>query len=384
MKIKLPPLVHKNISRRPQTFKPQNCRRLILHHVLVLALLALLASLIACAPTAPKPAGPIYTITDSVGRSVDVPQNPQSICCVCPFTGPILVMLDAGDKITSCCHNMSRSTLLNLLCPSLKDSVLTKNSGSINAEEILRLSTDLIFIDQGTYLIDDEKAKLENMGIPYVVIGFDDLASQLDAIEVIGNALGQQKKAVAYIEWCRQTYDSVAQTSAANRTDLRLYHAVNEAVRTDSANSICAEWIALTGVTNVSVDSELTQDGDKSFTTLEQIYNWDPDLIIANESTTTPYILTDSKWAGLRCVREGKVFQIPVGIARMGHPTSTETPLGLIWLENLIYPEAYPVDYKQVLKDYYKDFYDYEIDDELVKAIIEGTDMRDTKSVKGN
>jgi iron complex transport system substrate-binding protein len=92
--------------------------------------------------------------------------------------------------------------------------------------------------------------------------------------------------------------------------------------------------------------------------------------------------MTDEKWAGLRCVHEETVYQIPVGISRMGHPTSTETPLALMWLTNLLYPDKYDIDFAQTLKDYYLRFYDFEIDDEMAQAILQGDEMRAPKAAQ--
>ena len=64
----------------------------------------------------------------------------------------------------------------------------------------------------------------------------------------------------------------------------------------------------------------------------------------------------------------------------MGHPTSTETPLALMWLANLLYPDLYDIDLTQELEDYYRDFYDYEIDEDIAEAMIEGDEMRAAKT----
>ena len=105
----------------------------------------------------------------------------------------------------------------------------------------------------------------------------------------------------------------------------------------------------------------------------------DPDMIICNEAGVDDYILTDDKWQGLRCVREGEVYQIPVGVSRMGHPTSSETPLALMWLMNLLHPDLYPIDFTEELISYYDTFYDYPISEELAEAMMEGDEMRAAK-----
>ena len=348
-----------------------------------LALCLTAAILCGCASISGQTTADTITVTDCVGRTVQVPKDPQSICCVCPFSGPIIVMCGYGDRVTTSCNNMTRSNLLEMICPGIADAVVVKSSGSVNAEAVLDYGTDLIFVNDGTYETAEERAKLDSLGIPYVVVGFDDLESQLDAMLVIGRALGAEKKMQDYTDWCQSVYADVQQT-LFNVTDdpVDLYHAVNEAVRTDYAGSICDEWITMTNVNDVSLGSDLTVEGGKAYTTLEQIYAWDPDVIICNEAGVDDYILSDAKWAGLRCVRDGAVYQIPVGISRMGHPTSTETPLALMWLANLLYPERYEIDYVQTLKDYYLRFYDFEIDDEMAQAMIAADEMRTEKTTQ--
>ena len=347
----------------------------------VLALCLIAALLCGCAATGGQQAVGTITVTDCAGRTVEVPKDPQSICCVCPFSGPIIVMCGYGDRVTTACNNMTRSSLLTMICPGIAEAVVVKSSGSVNAEAVLEYGTDLIFVNDGTYETAEERAKLDSLGIPYVVIGFDDLESQLEAMLVIGRALDAEEKMRDYTDWCKSVYTDVQQAlSKAPDDPVELYHAVNEAVRTDYAGSICGEWITMTNVKDVSLGSDLTVEGGKAYTTLEQIYAWDPDVIICNEAGVDDYILSDEKWAGLRCVRDGAVYQIPVGISRMGHPTSTETPLALMWLAHLLYPEQYEIDYIQTLKDYYLRFYGFEIDDETAQAILQADEMRTEKT----
>ena len=353
--------------------------RRILAALLALCLMA--ALLCGCAAISGQTAADTITVTDCAGRTVEVPKDPQSICCVCPFSGPIIVMCGYGERVTTSCNNMTCSNLLTMICPRIADAVVVKSSGSINGEAVLEYDTDLVFVNDGTYETPEERVKLDSMGIPYIVIGFDDLESQLEAMMVIGRALGAEEKTRAYTAWCKSVYADVKEALSGDLGEpVDLYHAVNEAVRTDYAGCICDEWITMTNVNDVSLGADLTVDGGKAYTTLEQIYTWDPDLIICNEAGVDDYILKDEKWAGLRCVREGMVYQIPVGISRMGHPTSTETPLALMWLANLLYPEQYEIDYIQTLKDYYLRFYGFEIDDEMAQAILQADEMRAEKA----
>ena len=343
-----------------------------------------LCALTACgsAPAAPSDAVTV-TVTDCAGRKVTVPKEPVSICTLCPFSGHMAILLGAGEQITSTVNNVSRSELIREICPSITQASVVKNSGSVNAEEILRLGTDLIIVNDGTYRSDAEKAKLDAIGVPYVVIGYETIDEQLKAVEILGKTLGKQEKAAEYVKYFRDVIETISGVQSDQTP--RLYHAVNEAVRTDAADSYCAEWIALTGADNVSTaGGSLRMDGDKAFTTLEQIYAWDPDLIVCNEAQVDDYILTDAKWQGLRAVQEKKVYQIPVGVTRWGHPTSVETPLAILWLAALLHPDALGhLDMNSMIRDFYKRFFDYELSDAWLTAILEADSMRTPRTESG-
>lgn len=359
--------------------------RRILSLLVICALL--LGSFCACVP-APAAQSADVTVTDSVGRTVTVPAHPQSICTVCPFSGQMAILLGVGDRITSTVNNVARSELIGEICPAITQASVVKSSGSINAEEILRLQTDLILVNASTYIDDDEKAKLDAIGVPYVVIGFETIAEQLQAVKILGQTLGKEREADAYTDYFQDVIDTLSsmRLPETQMTDPpRLYHSVNEAVRTDAAGSYCAEWIAYTQAVNVSTEGDaLRLDGSKAYTTLEQIYAWDPDLIICNEAQVDDYILTDSKWQGLRAVTEGRVYQIPIGVTRWGHPNSVETPLAMLWLAKLLYPEQFPsLDIAQEIRDFYRTFYDYTVDDAWLAAILEADSMRKPKTEQG-
>ncbi len=345
---------------------------------IVISVILLFVSLCACTPEKRDPAGDI-TVTDSAGREVPVPADPKSVCVLCPFSGPVIVMLGLGDRITSFTNNAARSRLLMQICPSLENAAVVKNSGSVNAEEIMARNTDLMIVNSGVYESEAERAKIEAIGAPYIVIDFETIEDQLKAVEILGKTFAREKKAREYISYFKSVIDRAEKN--ASGTGKKLYHSVNEAVRTDYEGSYCAEWIALTGVENVSVESgKLRIEGEKAYTTLEQIYVWDPDIIICNEAMVDDYILSDPKWEGLTCVQKGEVYQIPIGITRWGHPSSFETPLAILWLMKLLYPGSFEVDMDSEIRSFYKNFFDFEISDEWLSAIIEGSEMREPKT----
>ena len=220
---------------------------------------------------------------------------------------------------------------------------------------------------------------MEATGIPFVVIEYSSMASQMEAAKIIGAALGAEEEAALYVQFYQDAIDQAAEIAARmpESERKRLYHSVNEAVRTDPPNSLGADWIGVTGAIHVALGENLTASGSAAYTTLEQIYVWDPDLIICSESGVAGYILTDAQWEGLRAVREGTVYQVPIGVSRWGHPNSSETSMAILWLTRLLYPEyAGEIDLEEKMRYFYQTFFDYALSEEMIEKIFAGEGIR--------
>ena len=92
-------------------------------------------------------------------------------------------------------------------------------------------------------------------------------------------------------------------------------------------------------------------------------------------------ILTHKKWASIQAVRDKRVFAIPVGISRRGHPGGLETPLAILWTAKTIYPELFPdIDLKKEVFWFYKTFFGLSLDHEMVDRILGNRGMRSTST----
>lgn len=324
-------------------------------------------------------------IVDCIGRSVEIPENIDRIGCLYAFSGHVTALLGEEDKIVAVVNGLKRDKLLTGMFPDLLNKPAPFSEDSINIEELAKLDPDVVFIRETTAANKSEMEKLEAFGIPALVIDSNTIEEQRKSVLLVGEvcgeeALNQAKKYDEFFEQAILTAEGKTKTIKPDRI-VTVFHSINEATRTDNAGSLPAQWTALTGVVNISADQELSQLEGKSYAGLEQIYKWDPDLIICNEPGVAGYILTDQKWAGLQAVKNNKVYQMPIAISRWGHPGSMETPLAIYWLGKLAYPELYSdVDLEQKTKEFYQTFFHYDLNDEEVSKILSGEGMRKGKS----
>ncbi|AHV98822.1 ABC transporter substrate-binding protein [Paenibacillus sabinae] len=363
--------------------------------VCIMLVIAIITSLTACygntSRLTEKPNGSVaaregYKLTtDCIGRKVEVPASPKRIAALDSFAGEAMVMIGAGDKMIAAPNGVKTDLLLQRIYPNMQKVGVPMAGAAINAETLMALQPDLIFIKEAMYLTEGERAKLDKLGVPYLVVGYDSMEEQINALHMIGESIGSiaAEKAAAINQYYRKVIVQAKeiQRQIPEKDRFRVYHAINEIVRTDGAKTLGNDWISSVGAIDISAGGQLKFYENDYFASMEQIYQWDPDIIICNEADTVVYLMEDSKWQGLRAVREHRVYNIPVGATRWGQRGSLETFFAILWLGTTIYPEQYKdVDLKKEVLDFYNKILGLKIDDHTYELILSGNGIRNKSS----
>ena len=353
--------------------------RLGIVFLLALAVLALPG----CQKQTATTTGPTKTIVDCMDRQVVIPQEPKRVACLYASTAHMVAMLGEADKIVGIPNGIKRDVLMAYKIPDIDAISVPFQDGAINIEELLATDTDLVLIRQSTAVNKGETEKLDKAGIPWVVVDYASLAGLKKAVAVTGEVFNRQERAAGYNADLQQTLDLVASrvSQIPETTRVRVYHAVNEAARTDLKGDLCSQITDVAGAINVSTEGgSLITDAEKTMTTLEQIYTWNPDAIIANDINATKYMLSDSKWSGLGAVVNQRVTTLPIGVTRWCHPGSMEPHMAALFIAMHFYPEQFSdIDLSQTTKDYYQQWFDLDLTDENIAAILSGAGMRLSK-----
>lgn len=323
------------------------------------------------------------SVTDCIGRTVAIPAKVERIGCLYAFSGHVVAMLGQGDQIVAVVDGLKRDKIMVELYPSIKNALVPASSGSINIEELIKADPDLVFIKVEMARNQGEVEKLEKANIPYLVVDYRNIMEQQYAIDMIGQAIGAEDKAQKYNEFYDQCIQGVQQvvSTIPVKERVRVYHAVNEATRTDTRDTLPGDWTQVAGAVNVSINDELKLIEEKHFASMEQILLWDPSVIIVNEPGVADYIKSQKQWSAIKAVKDNKVYQMPVGISRWGHPGSLETPLAILWTAKTLYPERFgELNLAQETKNFYQTFFNYELDDRTVEQILNGHGMRVAKA----
>ena len=353
---------------------------------ILILIFILISTLVSCGENQTKKETPLAgrTVVDCIGRKVIIPEHIERVGCLYAFAGHVTALLGEEDKIVAVVDGLKRDKLLTNLFPDILDKAVPFADGSINIEELVKLDPDLVFIRETTAENQSEMDKLETFGIPALVVDSNTMEEQRDSVRLAGEVFGgsAMEKARQYDRYFQEAIDTAGQKAAQLNPDQKVtvFHSINEATRTDAGGTLPAQWTSLVGVDNVAADKELNPLEGKMYASLEQIYLWDPQIIICNEPGVAEYILSDNKWAGLQAVRNKMVYQMPIAISRWGHPGSMETPLAVYWLGKLAYPALYAdVDLVQKTKEFYKTFFNYDLSNDQVSMILSGEGIRKEK-----
>lgn len=319
-------------------------------------------------------------LVDCAGRTVELPRDKERIACLYAYTGHVAVLLQCEEKIVAVVNGLKRDSLMQIKVPAINELSAPYSSGAINIEELAAANPDLIFLRASNLQDEGELEKLDNLAIPYVVIDYVTMEDQKESIRIMGQALDRQDEAEAYLSYYETTIAMVRERLSALPAEERktVYHSVNEVVRTDLPDTLSYQVLDAAGCRNVvGTGQELRIDGEKGYVGIEQIYLWDPDLVLANEPSAAEYFLTDTKFSGLRAVREGAVLQLPVGLSRWAHPGSLESPLAVLYIASTLYPEYFSdIDMTEEIRSFYDTFFHIDLSDEDIGKILSGEGMR--------
>lgn len=320
-----------------------------------------------------------HIVIDSVDRQVVLPKEINRVGVTFAATGHMIAILGEGDKIVTVNNGLKRDKLLIELVPRVLEVPGVKQGGKINFEELARMKPEVVLIDLGTYSDDGQVKKLEQLDIPFLVVNYDTIEEQMKAIEMMGIVVGAEETAKKYLDYYNETLVFLAERVGNLPDDekRRVYHAVNEATRTSVPGTTSYEFLEHVGAINVAADVDMKNVENNHYVSLEQILEWNPEVILVNEDGVEEYILMKEQWKNIDAVINEEVYLLPNGLTRWGHPNSVESPIALLYIAKLLYEDAFQdVDIEKEIYDFYHTYFSAELTDEQISEIISGKGMR--------
>ena len=341
----------------------------------MLLAVVMVLSLAACgAQSSPQTDDTTRVFTDSVGREVEVPAQIDKVALSGPMAQIVLFAL-CPDKLVGVSNAWSTEAEQYLdekyfTMPEIGQ--LYGGKGELNPETLLQSGAQIV-IDVGEpkgSIAEDLDALQEQTGIPFVHITATTETTG-DAYRMLGDLLNMKDEAETLAAYCEKIYDRTVSIAGSVEKANVLYVTGDMGQNVIAAGSYHAEILDLL-TNNLAVVDEPSSKGTGNEVSMEQILTWDPDVVIFAPESIYDTVADDAAWQSVTAIKNGAYYEVPfVPYNWMGFPPSVQRYLGMMWLSQVLYPDAAAeYDLFSDVQEYYKLFYHCDLTQAQFDALV--------------
>ena len=311
--------------------------------------------------------------TDSAGREVEVDAEITRIAATGPLAQIALYAI-APDLMVGWTSDWSEASEKYIPEEYLALPVLGQlygGKGEMNLEELLAADPQVV-IDFGqpkASIVEDLDGLQEQTGIPFVHITAS-LLETGDAYRKLGELLGREEEGEALAAYCEETCEKCLAAAEASEPAKLLFITGENGLNVIAKDSFHAEVVDLLA-DNLAVVDEPSSKGTGNESDLEQIMNWNPEVIIFSPDSIYETVGEDPAWQTIPAIENHRYYEVPAQPYNwMGFPPSVQRYPGMLWLAKTLYPDAADYDLKEEIVRYYDLFYHYELTDEEYEELM--------------
>jgi iron complex transport system substrate-binding protein len=308
-------------------------------------------------------------ITDMAGVQVAVPTRIGRIADAWRAHNEVLTMLGEGVKIVATSIPKNACPWLYRVNPRLNSAAVCFGT-DVNLEELIRAKPDIVFASVGAQSADAITAA----GMPVVQLNLTDFDTLKACYRLTGEILGKAaaERAAKYVDYLDSRIESIRSVTSrlpdADRPSV-LHIASVDPIQVDGSDTIIDRWITLAGGRNAA----RSVSGNFRPVTIEQILEWNPDVVIFMSSAAgSDGLYTEDKWKEVPAIKTGRLVRNPEG-AFPWDRYSAEEALQIQWAAKTLHPELFPtLDLSQETTSFYATFMNYALSADDVQRILDG------------
>ena len=336
------------------------------------------------ASSAEETAPETVEFTDSLGRTVTLPAELTRIAPSGAVATMMLAAIAPECMVTvNATPSESQMAFLPANLAALPETgQMYGSKADLNLETLLSADPQVV-IDLGDKKGDmaaDLDALQEQIGIPVIFLEAD-LPHMAAAFRALGGLLsGKADRGEALADLVDRTTAMAAENSAKITDDMRvraMYTTGEDGLGTNAAGSTQAQVLDMVGVENAVVVEDVTNKGGGNIISLEQLYNFDPDVILFATNSIYDTVAGDPAWAQLTAISTGSYYEVPGSPYNwLSGPPSMNMILGVWWLGNLVYPEIYDYDMSAMTQEIYKTLWNYDLTADETAALLANSTLK--------
>lgn len=311
--------------------------------------------------------------TDSTGRNVIIPEKIEKIAVSGPLAQMFVFAL-CPDKLVGLAGEWDSEAEKYIDQKYMELPLLGQlygGKGELNLETLLSSGAQVV-IDIGNpknSIKEDMDSLQEQTGIPFVHISaYTDTLD--DAYRMLGKLLGMEEEAEVLASYCEKIYDRTGEIASSVDKAKLLYIAGDKGLNVIAKDSYHSEVIDMLS-DNLAVLDEPSSRGSGNEVDIEQILNWNPDVILVAPDSVYDTIGDDPLMQNVTAIKNGAYYEVPYGPYNwMGFPPSIQRLLGMMWMAKLLYPDKAEYDLCKEVTEYYKLFYHCDLTEDQYNELV--------------
>jgi iron complex transport system substrate-binding protein len=243
---------------------------------------------------------------------------------------------------------------------------------------VARLHPDLI-IEAGP-VTPEAAARAEQIqqqtGVPYIVLD-NGIQTTPHYLRIIGTLLGVAERGDDLAKYSDYAIDALRGRlliAPADERPIVYYGRGPDGLETGLGGAQAMAAIDQAGVINVAAR---LGHGELTRVTRDQVIDWNPAIIIAQQRSFYDSLLRSTAWRGLIAVASKHVYLAPADpFGWIDDPAGVNRIIGLYWLTALFYPDQYQEDLRTNARDFYDKFYGIKLTDRQLEALVRPAEAR--------
>ena len=322
---------------------------------------------------------PKTQIIDMAGRNVSVSTNPGSVASI-TFSATLQIYMLAPDKLLGWNSELAPEQKRYIPAKYQNLPVVGGGKQDANYESFLTLNPDVIFTGHAESDGSIDKIQQKFGEVPVVDVEDDNnINNIIPSIKFTGDVLGEQKKADELITFYNNVSSQVNTTVSKipENEKKRVYYARDPTgLQTDPDGGSHTKLIQMCGGVNV-VNVPLTKGSAQ--VSMEQVLEWNPDVIIASDPTFYQKVFSDPVWQNVKAVKDKQVYLAPnTPFNWFEGPPGVNSIIGIPWTAKVLYPDRFKdMDIKNLTKYFYSNFYHYDLSDQEVSDMLSSSGLKE-------
>ncbi|MCK9183046.1 MAG: ABC transporter substrate-binding protein [Fibrobacteraceae bacterium] len=306
-------------------------------------------------------------IIDMAGRKIKIPDSTNRISALHPVPCHMVWRL-APEKLISI-DKQFKERFSFLSSNAVKDlfqlPVTAEFHVGVSREQILKIKPDIVISLSKDPNLDKEQT---DFLVPVVATSKNSLDDYEKSWRFIGELVGNAKEGNELADYWHGVLTKVTSMTSKipDKKRLKVYFAQSNINSTVGNRTIMASIIRSAGGINFYDVNPLTaqhEENESIVTPMEEILQWNPDVIITCTGRGRDEILLDPKWATINAVRNKRVYA-SLNFERLdGIPCL----LGLVWTATTLYPDIVKLDFEKETKTFFSKIF---LNDRITRAQI--------------